>query len=477
MPPLAKKPKKDTGTGIVYPDLEISGIIIPRANLKVTADKAKHLLRWENEEEYKARLIAENPGLKKNVEASYGDDYLLIDKNGQKIKCFNNLDNRPFTEAHALAMAQEILKKRFKLNLETIIISLTGRVTSGQHRLIALILAVQMWLKNKDKYKDVWLEEPYIESLIALGGSDDPDVVGTIDNVRPRSESDVIYTSDIFKTLASPDRRECARMMAAGIDFVWKRTGAGETAAGTVYKTHSESLGFIERHNKLLEAVKHIFTENKGRAISKLKMSPGMCSGMLYLMAVGRSDVDVYRNAEPNPNEKVLDFDLWDKAREFWVLLHSGTGFECVRDAIIKLYDGDEGLGGRQSEKTAVICKAWNIFSEGGVLEPSDLQLAYSQDEKTKEITLESEESFGGIDLGETKRETPKVKPPNEAEIKKSKDEERRKRSEELAATLNARRANKAPSASASSKDPTEVAKEVLAAKPAGKPKPIVRKV
>lgn len=464
MPPVTKKPKAaaaaatDKGT-VLYPEIEISGIRIPRENLKVTSAKAKTLLGWETEDAYKERLVKENPNLKINVDAGFGEDYLLEDKQGNKICCLFNLDNRPFTEAHSLTIAQDILKRKFKLNLETIIISLTGRIVSGQHRLIGLILAVQMWLKNKEKYP-AWQEEPYIESLIALGGSDDPEVVRTIDNVRPRSEGDVIYTSSLFKGLAPVERKECSRMLAIANDFLWKRTGAGKTPQGVVYQTHSESLSFIERHPKLLEAVKYMFSENKERVISKLKLSAGQCAGMMYLMGSAKSDIDVYRNSEP-PAEKQLDWEMWDKAKEFWTLMGTGADFSPLRDAIANLFDADagEGLGGRNIEKVAVLCKAWALWAQGGIPDGSDLVLKYGVSEKGQ-LFLDEEESFGGIDLGEVK---PEVKAPTQEEIEQQKLEGRERRQQELIATLNARKGTGKPA----EKDPTDIAREVLASKAA----------
>jgi hypothetical protein len=200
------KPRASTLTmparPVLYPDIQINGVTIPRERLRVTKAKAKKLLEWESEPEYAARVG--------RADAKIPEEHrLLRDTSQDWVACFNNCRNRPFTEAHAKTIAQEILNGRWELNLETIIISRTGIILSGQHRLVGFVLACEMWAKQFTHWKTRWPEEPYIEALVAVGGSEDANVIMTLDNVRPRSEADVIYTSDVYAALGQADRREC----------------------------------------------------------------------------------------------------------------------------------------------------------------------------------------------------------------------------------------------------------------------------
>lgn len=349
----------------------------------ITVALAKTILGWETEKEYQNRMIAENPTTKPTMWVF--DETLpamLRDKENNLVRCWNNLENRPFDEKWSLGLAQTILRGQWAgpltipgetINGSTIVVSKTGRVESGQHSLVGLILAYQMWSTNK-KAHPFWPEDgagPVIETILITGISEDPRVLMTVDNCKPRTTADVFYTSPLFRTLIPTERRECSRMMSAGVDTLWTRTAAQG------YRTNTEMCGFVERHIKLLDCVKHLFGENKGkggkgtsRPISNLRLSPGACAALCYLMACSTSDGDVYRNGFP-PTEKDLDWKHWKKAREFWALIGGHKSFETVRKALGQLIDstpdaedGNVGLGGRMPEKLAIIQKAWDVFRD-----------------------------------------------------------------------------------------------------------------
>jgi hypothetical protein len=160
----------ENGRHVVYPEITVGKHIGPNA---LTAEQAKTLLLWETEEEYGARRLEDEPSLQKDdPKVTFGERYLLKDSSGQKVTCWNNSNNRPFSESWARAIAQDILNKMWRLNCETVIIGRTGQVLSGQHRLVGLVLAQQMRHgKNKDKWDTLWPdgEDPTLETLIAYG--------------------------------------------------------------------------------------------------------------------------------------------------------------------------------------------------------------------------------------------------------------------------------------------------------------------
>lgn len=164
-------------------------------------------------------------------------------------------------------------------------------------------------------------------------------------------------------------------MLAAAVDVLWDRTKAKG------YRTHPEIVGFLERHPKLLDMIEHIFTENSangadgGRKISKLKLSPGMCAALGYLMACSGSEdenyIERYKNGKP-PSEKFLDFSMMDKAKEFWTRMAGGRSFIPVRHKLhtlpgttpVNYPDTDNlGMGGKTEEKLAVVAKAWDVWA------------------------------------------------------------------------------------------------------------------
>lgn len=382
---------------------------LPGAKPAVTASKMKELLAWETEDQYKTRIKKEMNDVvasAKVAAAGFGDDCLLKDLTGQKIRCWNNTKNRPFVLAHALEIAQEILhsgpglppeRRRWQWNGEAFIVGDRAQVLSGQHRGVGLILACQEWNKDKDKWKHIWPTEPTLDTNITFGVPELPHVLRTIENVMPRKLSDVFYTSDLFSKLNPADRKLCSVMLMSAVDLGWKRTGV-ETA----YQTHGESVDFLDRHPKLLKCVKNLFDANKERKITLLRLGPGKMAALQYLFGCSESTSDNYYKG--GRSEKHLDWSMWDKAHRFFVLLSSKTEKSDLQDAVTTalghLVDEDKGSSGRQSEKHAIICRAWNLWSAGKKVTEKGLELTYGEDANGIRRLIEHP-TVRGIDLGE----------------------------------------------------------------------------
>jgi hypothetical protein len=446
---------------LVYTDVNADRYDTNSSNGPITVQLAKDILYWETEREYGVRMVGHNPGTKPEHWV-WKDGYLLQDASkytrkgdrillqGEKVKCQNNLDNRELDIEWSLGLAQTILTGKWAgpftgrktVNGSTIVISSTGKVESGQHQLIALILADQLFQANPEAYP-FWHEKvqsgatygdgtpvtgPFIETIVVTGVSEDPDVTMTVDNCRQRTAADVFYTSPLYRNMPTNDRREYSRMTSAAIDLLWERTDAKG------YKTLPEIVGFQERHRKMLKCIEHLFQENpkEGRPINlKARLTAGQASALCYLMACSspETDGDVYRNGLP-PTEKELDWSRWDKAREFWAMIGNHAQFKIVREALAKLIDSSTddpnnvGLGGRLAEKLAIIAKAWDVFvaydpttgadmfDAADLLEGGALYLAYS-DLDAKGNKLEDGKlvfndlaDFKGIDCPQTTSKT-----------------------------------------------------------------------
>ncbi len=426
---------------VIYPTVTAE---ICMGDNAITVDTMKMLLGWESERDYAARMMAENPGLKADDPlCKYGDLYLLTDEEGAKVRCWQNLDNREFDPKHSKGLGQTVVNFQWAgeitipgtvkclmdgkevelpagtVNGSTMVLSRTGRMESGQHSGVGLILAWQMWWKNRKKYP-AWDEHvndkgeltgPVLETIVITGVSEDPRVTMTVDNCKPRSATDVLYTSELFRNLPVQQRAEYSRMTAAAIKFLWDRTGTKG------YMTNTEVMGFLDRHKRLLKCVEHLFQENQtkrgkdgkvfgSRAISALKISAGQAAALCYLMGASASDGDVYRNGFP-PSEKDVDWANWDKAKQFWALIGRSEQFKPVREALARLVDSspdddnNQGQGGRAPEKHAIIAKAWDAFVSGSVLDGETVKLNYSDlvyDPTTKTTVKRTD---GGLTLNE----------------------------------------------------------------------------
>jgi hypothetical protein len=411
----------ENGRHVVYPEITVGKHIGPNA---LTAEQAKTLLLWETEEEYGARRLEDEPSLQKDdPKVTFGERYLLKDSSGQKVTCWNNSNNRPFSESWARAIAQDILNKMWRLNCETVIIGRTGQVLSGQHRLVGLVLAQQMRHgKNKDKWDTLWPdgEDPTLETLIAYGAFEDHEHVRTLDNVKPRTLADVVQTSGMFDDLEPTEQKDCSRMLAAATDFLWERTGAsisrvsggkggkGERAdeTSTRYQTHGTSMDFIERHPRLTECVREIFNRNEARAITSL-IKTGYAAGLLYLMGSSATNADEYKDADP-PSERQLNWDNWDTAREFWRGVEASQGeFQRIRDAVnaLKGEEGDSKV--KDDEKLAILALAWRAYVEMGEITDESLSLKeYWGLDRKGQAVLALVPDVGGIDYGSKREDT-----------------------------------------------------------------------
>lgn len=413
-PTPAKNPtkKKDTGREVKYPEIDVRLSIGEQA---IWVEQAKEILGWEEETDT----------------SKFGEDYLFKDELGNKIRCSNNCNNRPLDISWARKIAQDILRKHFKLNFETIIISLTALVISGQHRLIALILAHQIWERDRKHWDEYWKEPPFIESLVVYGASEDPKVTRTIDNTKPRSLSDVFYTSGMFTGKnTNPDQVEKVCKTAEwAVKLLWHRTGAKNDAFAKI-QTHSEAVEFVTHHPKLVSLVPSMLTEYQGSTKKPIwkYITPGIASGFRYLMSAAQSKGDEYRDHLPH-SEKHVDFSLEEKAREFWVHLVSGDRkIQPILQAYANLANRYGGESGPVEERRAILVKGWNEYADGAVT-LKNVELKYTPKDGV-DVWTEPTPVVGGIDVGDPKEapdadEKQSPTPEEIEEAKKKLDEEK----------------------------------------------------
>lgn len=379
------EPKKtgEKKTEIVYPDVKGTIRDSEHPDGSITADVAKALLGWE-------------------TVAKGGGESLLTDHEGNSIRCTNNMTNRPFGLGDCERLVQEILRKRWSgpsgngktVNGEIVIVGKTGTIISGQHRLIATVLAEQLWRKTPDKYPQ-WITEPVLETFLALGIDESDEVVNTVDTGKGRSLADVIFRSEYFRDLSTGDRKTCARACEHAVRLLWERTGVEN--AFDIYRTHAEALAVLDNHRKLCECIRHVTTENVENKIGKL-IPLGYASALMYLMMTSKTDPKAYYEADVR-DESLLDFSEEDAASEFWVNVAQGQGkFKHLHDAFVELSieAGDSGLS--RNERQALIIKAWLA---GDSLKRSALDLEYHVDKEDGTKRLAECPTVGGIDRGE----------------------------------------------------------------------------
>lgn len=465
---------------VLYDKVETTEYSTTSAKGPLTIADMKKLVGWQTEKDYQALMVQERGG--KPEHYLFGETFHCKNVAGEKVRLLHNAHNRPFDESWCEDLIHTILYGQWAgphtlpgetVNGETIRISRYGRVLSGQHQMTAAILANE-WLHkarvaNQDMPDDpkypAWRShgETFLETIVVTGMSEDPRVLMTVDYVKPRTASDVFYTSDVFKNCTPPERKELCKILASAVDTLWTRTDAKG------YKTHPEVVGFLERHKKLLNCAENIFNENRqaaGRAVSKLRLQTGTCAAIMFIQGSSGPGTDpeygdVYRNDIP-PSQKGLDWSYWNKAEAFWTLLASGRDFAPVRTAMARLVDSsttdqiNQGMGGRVPEKLAIVAKAWELwkdhpdsagppFTDDDLAPGGALCLAYSTLDDTGkklpdgEIKLLDNADFYGIDAPATtgtkasREAEPMPVAPTAAEIEKAKMDALERRQQQTA--------------------------------------------
>lgn len=374
-----KESQKATGP-IIYDSIKA---VVCQGEKSLTYDQMKEILGYEEETEGK----------------TFGKHFLF--KNGdKKVRTTKNLHNRDFQMPNALLVKQEVLRRKWKLNGETLIIGDRGSVLSAQHRGVGFLLAVEEWRKDPEAYP-LWKTEPTLDCVIVYGISEDDDVVNTIDTGRPRTLANVIFRSIYFADVEPSERKNLARSTQYAIRRTWDRTGANKNAFDPgLFRTHAEAIDFLKRHPRILECVKHVHEENTEGRIASVMRSLGDAAALLYLMGCDQSTNKDYIEGDP-PNEKLLNWKSWDKAQDFW--LHIGQGSKSL-DAIPKavanvLSDSEGQREASTNERLAIVIKAWNIYRTGEIPTPKDLKLEYKENDDGVKQLLDFP-TVGGIDLG-----------------------------------------------------------------------------
>jgi hypothetical protein len=427
--PKKEIPAKEVERVILYPDYATEIYV---GDNPLTVEVAKDMIGWQEEGEAE----------------KYKDEYDLVDMKGKKIRLGNNLRNRVFDRQWALSRAQVILNKQFAPegpNGEAIIIGKTGITISAQHRLIGLIFAGQMWEADEvgGQWKQLWGDtEPYIETFVNYGISENAITINTIDDVRPRTLADSLFASGMWdgKGLSNAAREKLTKMIDNAVKCLWDRL-AMKNNSYQKYRTNSEAAEFVKAHKSLARAVKHIYDEEirkdaegkNTKGISKY-LPLGRVSGLCYLMYACKTDPEVYRNADPR-SEDVLDMSMIDKANEFWSLLAAGSGKFILVEKAIKALDNPDTLAkGTVAEKEAIIIQAWKAFSTGKPISDIVLKLKYvgTGDDRT----LEETPNIGGIDFAGEAPINPTANDPTPEQIAAAKLEERKARQAEAQAKL-----------------------------------------
>jgi hypothetical protein len=428
----------------------------------LTIDDTIRLLHLETLEQYQERMRKENPGVTGTIDFEE-DDIIFHDVDGKPVACWairNNrhLDMKPtrgymqsqltrcwagptcFEETETFALHDKCgggtaVLPLGTVNGETIVVSRTGRIDSGQKRLVGHYLAWQHWQRG-DRWQEMWPKDKYpkgpvLDAILVLGTSEDDRVVQTLDNVQPRSAADIVYTSPTFRDLHKEDRLRCSRILAGAVKVLWDRTwyGSSGNQAENVL-TQVEMQEWLRRHPTLEQCVRFIWSLDAEHKLSDagrggVGFRTTYATAALYLMGACGSDEAEY-NGMDQPGEGMVDWSALQKARQFWLDLtgqvlgddgepdtHPDRPLDTTKarlgvlppvvQALAALERADYPVPADDSHRMAVVALAWADYYDGKPLttEGLDLDTENYHVKKDDRMLFVNRPGFGGIDQGE----------------------------------------------------------------------------
>lgn len=437
--PVAKAAPKpqvelaENGRKILYPQVTASVEVLG-------AEEWKKIFGWEAEKDFIERETrGMSPEVAKNAKVEFGDYYDFKDYYGEKIRLTNNHQNRPLDETWVKELARQVLSGIWQLNGEAVVIGETGLLLSGQHRGLGYLTAWQMLNYDGDdeqkkadaaRYQEQWPDGITMTTVVTRGVKEHSLVTRTLDNVKPRSLKDVLFAdTDLFKDFTKDQRQEVCRIAEYAIRTVRDRTGDDKDAFA-LGRAQSEHLDFFTRHPRLGKAVKFIVAEiNKkdsegkkpnAKMMRDLSIGAGSAAGLMFLMGSAGSDQARWSGAD-NPSDRFLEFDLWEKAQEFWqkFMDPKDKTFDLARKEIKGMDNPNTGQKGPVKAKLAVVVNAWNQWFDGGRMTPSNLAPEYKEVQVGENLVQKLViPSCGGIDLGDAKAYFAALEEKEEAERK-----------------------------------------------------------
>jgi len=368
---------------VVYSKVDILPFFSKRYNPKalgpLTGERAQELLGWTEEV----------------GQITFGSDFLFKDRNGKKIRCLNNLHNRPFDNKLAEAWMLEVLRRKWRMNGETMIIDCKGMTQDAQHRLIGLVWAVQEWHRNPGKWAEYWSTEPTMDTIIIVGIPDDDETVNTINTGKRRSLADAIFRSGYFDDIPYKKRKVVAKIAESCVKRFWERTGQKQLSRAP-HMPHSEAIELVDNHPGLLRSILHIYEEDGTTNLIGGYVKQGLAAACLYLMGSGKSDRESYISQR---SEDSLDFTYWDKACEFWSLVAKKSNrLEPMLDALIAFPEDVSGPYIR-SMSSALVAKSWDLFIRGKKITSALIEVQQVTNDDGR-LSVAECPLFGGIDVG-----------------------------------------------------------------------------
>lgn len=375
------KAKKNKKKELVYPE--------PKAELyfgdeALTVQAAKDLLGWIEEPEGE----------------DWGEDYSkeVFKLIGIKVRMTNNISNRIIVMSALKKYVQDILECCWKFNMDSIVIGKFGQIMSGQHRLIAFIIAEYMRLKHPEHWSKKHPKELTLECLIGCGVEETDDVFRTLNTGATATVADTLFRSQMLASVPMEDRKAVAKTLERSTNILWDRMGY-RADLWAPEKTTSESYMLIEDHPSLLECAIHINKLSKEKTFDNRRIPAGSATALMYLMATSGSDGEEYHVAryKGKASEKLLNLERYQTAEEFFKgIFLSESEYEGVWAQLAQYVTENVST----EILIATLCNSWNIMLTGDPLSDVSVSIGQIENSDPPQFYLTERYLVGGVDKG-----------------------------------------------------------------------------
>lgn len=284
-----------------------------------------------------------------------------------------NDSNRPISKSLARLYSLEFLRGEWKFNGENIIFAAdvegNEHLVSGQHRLLALVMA-------SDRYNSSSSEWPLaqLEMRVNVTTGIQLDTADSVDTGKPRNHTDVLFRSPLVDSQipenwnsSAAKRKKWCRTLATAARVVWQRQG-GKTVSSAEKFVTSEMLLFIEsEHLELCQFVTLVLDSDDGDGGhgGLTKISYAYMAAFCYLACL--------------TTERTIDQHLVDKVSDFLDQVAQGTGFSSgdPAHAITGYWNGlPPGSKDRDTEVCGPLVKCLNALMTDTKVTPAKLKLS-----------------------------------------------------------------------------------------------------
>jgi hypothetical protein len=324
---------------------------------------------------------AKRPEGVKVVSKVYGEDHPISVEKAQSLLA-TNLSNRPLRKELVKRYAIEILRRKWRLNGETIVVDWEGHLISGQHRLHGLLLAQQMLEKFPEKFKKYgWKGTVTMEGVIITGI--DPDAADTVDLGQKRTGGDVLYRQSWFneKEYKPSQIKTLSNDLASAVRLVWLRNQQMVVSDAPKFP-HSAMIDFLADHKDIKGWVKAVFdADNGGEKNVSVRISRATLAAFLYLYEQSFDDSD-------EGDQKASDFlNSFASGAD----LHKGDPVFQLREALTKIRTGEGASSGASRDTiNALLVKAMLAHKSGEEVTAASLKPKKGEDPR-----------LGGLDVYE----------------------------------------------------------------------------